>query len=208
MEDFEKRRNEYFDRIREDGEILGMLTNNPNNNPDVLKIILMPKTPKELEFAEAIISFFTMTYNMMTGEYESNIIVEDSSIVKLYIEIINALKVNDERKVEEIKFNISNSTNPREFAMILYDFYSIAINYPIEAKEHIAKECGFDINDGYQEDEFLDYFEKAQVIANGNVKVFDFKTQSIEDSEQINHFIAAMHEFRIIYEERRKGQEK
>jgi len=120
VESFEQRRNKYFDKLKSNLEVVEKLTEDENsNNKKIVEILLMPTTEKELEFANLCFDFILNVISLvecMDSQEEKDVDLSNSMTIKLFIDVINALKnENISKKLSENSFC---------FRRVLYSVFS------------------------------------------------------------------------------------
>ena len=205
MTDFEKRREEYFDMIRANPQLLVKLyEKEENKNAKMLEIMIAPKTERELDLALAVWIFMDDLYNIaydIRNNRLKKIDPEESIAVNYLIQLVNAFKNNDEEKVNEIKSYLSKEMDSKEAAKIIYDFMVGFGSNPNSIFDYIMNKCEVDINDELSVLQFQMYLGKTAQILNDNNNTIDFSTIDINNSDRVTHVIEISKEFHRLYEE-------
>ena len=205
MTDFEKRREEYFDMIRANPQLLVKLyEKEENKNAKMLEIMIAPKTERELDLALAVWIFMDDLYNIaydIRNNHLKKIDPEESIAVNYLIQLVNAFKNNDEEKVNEIKSYLSKEMDSKEAAKIIYDFMVGFGSNPNGIFDYIMNKCEVDINDELSVLKFQMYLGKTTQILNDNNNTIDFSTIDINNSDRVTHVIEISKEFHRLYEE-------
>jgi len=196
VESFEQRRNEYFDKLKSNLEVVEKLTEDENsNNKKIVEILLMPTTEKELEFANLCFDFILNVISLvecMDSQEEKDVDLSNSMTIKLFIDVINALKNENISKIEDYKSGIDGIENPEVGAQLYYDSLVIHTSkYYNDAMDKIITETGFDPNDKLSLLQFEIYLNKACEITKQN----ENKNFDIENQTQFEYFIGFFKKF-------------
>ncbi len=191
MKSFEEKKQEYMECLRQNTFIL---SNIKTDNPDIVGIILDPKTERELLIAQSIITFTTDSIDLMENLSDIEVSDEDfenSISINLFVNIIYALKENDKAEIERIKNYLSTNIDPEYAARMMYDFIIVFGCDMQRSIDEIAKRSGFDLEDELSRLQFINYLAKANEINNSNKKKdFDLSNNDLVDSsiKMINIF--------------------
>lgn len=173
MESFEQRKNQYFNKLKENIEIVEQMTNNDNsdkeNNKKTLEMLLMPTTEQELQFDNLMIDFMSDMRSLTDDIVNDNVKDIDLSIcevVKFYAKIIVVLKNEDNTMIEELKNALGDLRNPKAIAKLYYELIVAFGSNPDETVESIMTEAGFDVDDELSLLQFQIYLNKANEITN------------------------------------------
>ncbi len=198
MESFEERRNEYFKKLRNNNELLLKLSENKTNDPKSMEVLLMPKTERELEVAEAMITFMNDAIDLFNNAIYGNverIDLENSLALNCISEIILSLKNNDNKKLDSIKNYLDREISSKDEARLLYEFIS-AFSMDCEAAiDFLARKTGFDMNDTLSIIQFQMYLEKAKEFTNNNSAQIKLSDVDIETSEEVTKALDFINEF-------------
>ena len=146
MGDFETRKKNYEKMLTENSELVLNICSNTKDSK-LLEIILDPKNEQDLDYAESAVMIFIDLMRLIQGvvdEQVKEIDVEDSISLKLYIDIINAQKNNDQEKIEEIKEHLKCNMDIKETAILTYEMMTVLAQNPEESMEYIIDNCGFE----------------------------------------------------------------
>ena len=200
MKSFEERKEEYLIKVRNNVEFLEDIS---EKNPEMLEMLIMPNTEKELELCNSIFDFFSdfasiledMAYNNMK---ETDI--ENNDFIKIYVELINALKANDNSIIEEFKnkFN-KDMSNPTFAANYLYNLIILFTGYPEEAMEVIANKVGLDIDNEVDLLKLKVYLNKFRKFNDNVSNSTQVESLDPNNEEQIKFFNELVKEFHKIY---------
>lgn len=161
MEDFEKRREEYYEFLGNNLDVLTkIIEDNKHNeeNKKTIKIILHPKDIKELYVAETIFTMAKTHIELLTCYYSETlkeIPIEENDGVNFLIRIINALK-NNENVLDIIK-----DINVSEIARLSLLQTIALLGDPNDIKMYIAKNTGYNFEDESEVKDFEEKFAKA-----------------------------------------------
>lgn len=203
MKSFEEKKQEYMECLRQNTFIL---SNIKTDNPDIVGIILDPKTERELLIAQSIITFTTDSIDLMENLSDIEVSDEDfenSISINLFVNIIYALKENDKAEIERIKNYLSTNIDPEYAARMMYDFIIVFGCDMQRSIDEIAKRSGFDLEDELSRLQFINYLAKANEINNSNKKKdFDLSNNDLVDSS-----IKMINIFHEIYESKKKKKD-
>lgn len=222
---FEDKKKEYLDKIANEGEVLDVLNANPRNK-EWMHIINDPQDEKELAIANAIITYFSITIDLVfkgdIGNYDV-LNFRCSIIMQLYIDTIKAIKTKNEDKLNKIiNYLESIIADPIKYGTYMYEYYTF-LGFLREYSDNldfllIANECGFkveynryySINDYFSDDEFCEFV----LISNKARSLVDITTGSIGNNspfasrseEEINICIEAMKEYERLFNSRNEKE--
>lgn len=203
---FEERREEYFNNLRSNPLLLVKLfEKEENKNSKIMEIMIRPKTEGELNLAESVwvlmSDFITLTEDAMNNRIKK---VEpgDSVAVNTLIELVNSFKTNDDEKVEEIKLWLSNISDPKEIAKIIYDLMAGFMGDPSGTFDYITSKCDVNDNDKLSLLQFQLYLGKANDVLNDKTNnTVDLSTIDINNLDKVTQVIQISEEFHRLCEE-------
>ena len=167
MEDFKTKKDAYFRKVSDNFDVFHQIVNSNKEHPNIDKIV-MPRNEEEVEYADAILSFFIDTLALAEYITDGNLEkkeIDSNKAFNYYVSLINALKNDDETEVERIKQSLYTSS-PKEAAKLIFDVIA-CINYlPDEFGEELMKRTAFDYNDEVQLVQFEYFYNKAKAILN------------------------------------------
>ena len=192
---FNKRKQNYFSKLRKNIWVLNKLIDDNKENIDenakrTLEILLDPKNYDELNLAEALYSItFDMIslMNRLSDGTVKEIPFEENDGIKLFIDIINKLK--NKCKTENVTMTIEPT------AKMIYGFLVGFAEDTEGTIMYVADKTGFDLEDDLQMQQFMLYLEKAQAIFNSKSN----KTNSVnempskKDIEELTKFSNEFH---------------
>lgn len=210
MSEFEMRREEYFNVIRDNPDIINKIVadnNNTEQGKKMLEILITPKNERELDGAEILFTFISSILSLLENEMKE-IPNEENKGFKEYIRIINGLKEGKEDSELVVRDYPS-----RDCAKILYDSFVSFLADPYAFSEYIAKETGFDLEDEFESRQFNVYMEHAKRIMNENdvssKNLVDCTKEEIEKSRKIvNEFSRLCQDGKVSYDDEEKVFEK
>lgn len=205
MGEFEERRKIYFDNLRKNPEVLNkLMEKKENQNKRAMKIILLPRTERELDLAEAMylmISDLVRLVNDIVMDRVNKVELEESTAIGILIKLINALKENDTISVDKIKSELNDITDSKETAKIIYDLLVSFVGNGIESFNYIARECNVDLNDELSIMQFQLYLNQANEILNGkSPNNLDITDIDVENSSQVEQIVEVAKEFHKLCE--------
>ena len=192
VKDFKQRQEEYLTKIKNNPDIINkiIIDKDTEEGKRSIEVIFNPKNEKELFVAEAM---FSMTTNILdlfekirNGEIET-IPNNENTGLRLYIEVIDALKNNEKEYAEYLV----KSTSPKEIARMLYEtIIAFTTDDPYDCIKYIANESGFDCKTEYEIIDFYDYYEQAKELIdkNGNLSK-DLEDCTTEDFELVDEVV-------------------
>ena len=158
---FEIRKREYLDRLRNNIELIETMKFNEKNPGDALKMKEMVLDPKNEE--ELITAIFTLDYTDLiaratTGDVKT-ILPKDNFYLKLLAEMIDSLKKSED--VEHIIEKVKNNQ-----AKFLYGFI-VGLMADLDTSiNYLAEVTDYDLYDELDIAQFQLYLEKANSIFN------------------------------------------
>ena len=206
MTDFEEKKEEYlktsFSRI-ERIELLSTKKNAQGNvkyfvysipSDKVKKIILDPKNEKELILAESTLTLGEILNDLLWNPEEINI--EGCMIIQIYIQLMNALKEEDQNAISRIK-NYLNHIDPENSAKIIYELISI-VNYdPYEILDYIQSQTGFTDESYYDFVSLLNY--SITLVSQESTTQLNYKKMTPDNPEEVAYFLQFSDSFQKIY---------
>ena len=171
--DFESRKQEYLERLRNNFELFERMRFNESNESIFLlarEMILDPKNEEELLFAIFALDFADLSVRAATGDVKP-ISIKDNIYVNLLVDVISSLKNGEDVKqmIEEAKMNP---------AKCLYDYVVGLVDDTDATIDYLAEKTNYDIYDEFEFAQFLLYLDKANSLI--NISDFGPKT-SYED---------------------------
>ena len=152
--DFEKRKQEYLNKLTMNIEIIIMMHGEiPTEN---MKVMLNPSNERELSIAEAVFRFMEDTCRIFMNadlDYEPNI--EDNMLIDLCSDVINKVK-----NKEEIDPNIIDQEDAVAMARLMYDAVTLAFFDEKDISKFIAKKCGLDLDKSVDRQLLVVYFKQ------------------------------------------------
>lgn len=203
MENFEKRKEEYFDKLRTNPELIsGMLSKGEDEkSKKMLTLLLTPKNEEELEQAEAVYQFMcdlsSVIERIITGDIKE-IPLEQNECLDLYATIINTIKSGNEDE-DYIKGILQKKYDGVSVAKFLYDSLVSLLGNAEETVIYWSEKCGINLEDPIEAAQFQIYFERAREIFDN--KTPDVSNVDVDDSEQLKQFIEFAKEFHTLSEE-------
>jgi hypothetical protein len=199
MEDFNIKKREYLEKLRENPDYVQGVLNSKDNSTRSLEIILDPKTDIELSIAEALYIMFTDILYLTDNVYELEPNDLDSvEFVSFFSEMIIALKNNDEIRINELKEIAQNRLSPEFVGKIIFQFTREMIYDYEELLVHLCEKCGFDPSDSLAIAQFQVYFNKTNEIFNSISGVPNSKEVNTyltpEMANMVNRFITGFHD--------------
>ena len=119
MEDFKTKKDAYFRKVSDNFDVFHHIVNSNKEHPNIDKIV-MPRNEEEVEYADAILSFFIDTLALAEYITDGNLEkkeIDSNKAFNYYVSLINALKNDDETEVERIKQSLYTSS-PKEAAKL------------------------------------------------------------------------------------------
>ena len=200
---FEERREEYYNLLRSNTELLYKIIKDNKKNEKGLEILLTPKNDRELEVAKCIFKFFDSAINLFNDiNYDrvNNIDIENNESLGLLIRVINTLKEENEEKIKEIDKYLNETLNPLFAAKLMYDLI-IAFSMDIEESyELLMKRTGFNPDDELDNARFQVYLNIANAMV--NTKKVDIKLdESTVNSKEVSDTMIMINEFNRLCED-------
>ena len=203
MGDFETRKKNYEKMLTENSELVLNICSNTKDSK-LLEIILDPKNEQDLDYAESAVMIFIDLMRLIQGvvdEQVKEIDVEDSISLKLYIDIINAQKNNDQEKIEEIKEHLKCNMDIKETAILTYEMMTVLAQNPEESMEYIIDNCGFDVDNSLDLARFQLHMTKAGETINSCLNGFDAKSFNPNDESQVKALVEYANAFHALVED-------
>lgn len=207
---FEEKREEYYNLLRNNLELLYKIIEDNKNKEKSLEILLTPKNDRELEIAKCIFSYFNSFLNFVNNINDDkikNIDIENNKSLDLLIEVINTLKEENKEKINELEKYLSKTIDPLFMAKLMYDS---TISFSINAEEvqgYIMYKTGFDPSDELDNIRFQIYINRANKMIYKNK--IDFKLdESNIDSNEVTSTLIMINEFNRLCEDGLKDEYK
>ena len=155
----------YDELVKENEDIVNSIISSPKNDRKMVDIIRNPRTIKEYEFAIACINYFKITYEIFMND-DIELDPENNIVLRVYLDIMKALKNNDQERIEYIRKSLANYTDVKNgdgivLGNILYDMTLLLKGFEDEdcdLIDYIIKECGCDPDDEDEVDELAKFF--------------------------------------------------
>ena len=159
MDNFNDELKKYYDRLRDNIELVQKLTENKDNT-QYNKLLQTPQNEKELSIANVsltyLIDILAITESMLYG-YSQKIDLNNNLAIDFFVKLINGLKNNDyEAALQELK-KIDTKTS----AKLMYDFLTGFLSNPKETVNIVAKKTGFDFDDELSSMQFQLFLNEA-----------------------------------------------
>lgn len=195
MNDFKKRRLEYTKKLVENSEVLAKIEEDYGNSDlesdkRTYQILIAPCNFDELELAEALymsindvvtLCFKEDNYELKSYDPEDNLAA--SVIGKVIESLYNG---------EEIDVNTLVEPTPAFAARFMFDSIRGLCFEPEETLEYMAKKVGVDVEDDFEVNQFMQYFQRASELISTKVKpIFnpdDFKAKTALVKEYADEF--------------------
>jgi len=204
MEDFDTRRNKYFEKLREYPDVVKMMINGGKNDEDrfkTIEVITAPTNELELELAECLFSYTKDVIDLfgilVNNEfYDSD--YHNNEMLKLEIKMVNLLKNGGD--IEPI---ISKYDDPKNAARLMYDSI-ICPPFINEVMYYIGIWTGLDISDAFECIELVSLLEQSgELIKDFNSDKILYGMEDI-DRDKLDEIKTYTSEFHRLCEEGRK----
>ncbi len=154
MGDFEKRKEEYFERLSTKSEFLISLEKKKDDNSlAILKLLVNPKDENELKTATCTLDFLEDFLNLVTSASCGNVEYvpfEENEGLNAIIGVMKMLISDEEVTAESITARLSDSkksdTRSEQFAEILFGIMVCFICEPVETMTYIGKKMDVSID--------------------------------------------------------------
>ena len=202
MGDYKKKKEEYFSKVRDHFDIFQELVKDKKENPNA-ELLVLPTTEEEVDLADSIFTFILDSLSFAGYVAEGNLKERDLNenyAFNLFKNIINALKDDNKREIENIKNYLTNKVSPKEGAQLIFDLLSCLNYLQNEFIDSLCKQTGFDSSDELSFLQFRFYLDKANEISNSGVGKIDFNHLDLKDKEKTNMTIECAKEFHNLVE--------
>lgn len=193
MKDFNERKKEYLNKLRENIYILDKITVDKGDPQGLMEKLLDPKDEEELKMMNMIITLFIDIFDLKerssVGDVKK-ILLEENIGINYYIDIINKLKLKKD-------INLFEKINSIEAAEILYGFLTGTVSNSHEAICYIAEKTGFNLDDEIELRRFELYLDKANALFEKNNEF----TSPINEKVDIEDSFAFCKKFHELCEE-------
>lgn len=191
MNNFTKKRNEYFNKLKSNSVLLtNFIKNCRCIGGKKLEELIVPKNDFELELSNALYTYFSEIY-FLSEIKEILIKIEDNSITNLYFEIINRLKSNEFVNSEDYRY-----FDLRDRVRIIYDALLLSTYNSVIFNDYLHTKCGFDYSlEGWNE--FNKHLKESQNIVGKIVE--NCGEINLSNYEFQKKAIAYMNEFHNLY---------
>ena len=203
MEDFNEKKKAYFEKLRNNEDILSAMMAKEENSVETMSLIIDPQDETELVIADGIITFFGDTIKIFTEYCSRDFEEPDYSsilIMKFFVRVINALRSGNKEELEAIRAEISNAPTPETVAEMMYELLHCMSTDPESMGEYIFEECGFE-DDQLSILQFQLYFKKANEFINSCMP--SVQSQNMEDlknPKNISDFQRFVDKFHSLYQ--------
>ena len=191
MEDFNSRKEQYLEKLRNNTMLVEAIMNKKEtNSPEVMRIVFDPQTENELTLAISITTIFADFFDMNFSE--GNTTIEDFSqepVISLFKNVILALKSNDEKALNVIKESLTNNLTPEKIGKMLYNIIVVFVLNKDEAFEYLAEQCGFDMFDYLSSSQFVVYFQQANTKINEMIPQISFAEKLDVNNQELLEYI-------------------
>ena len=209
--DFFERRDNYYNKMRQHPEVLTEMLKrfekeDKYDSSEIIeakRVIFHPADEEELEFdvalCDALINIKALT-DSLPSEIRS-INIEDNYGLSYYINIVNAVKNND--NVNEV---MKEELTPELIAKILYSFIVATVVDSEGTFEYVANKIGLNLENDFDREQLIVYTEEAFKII--NVPDFSFSGDTEKKQMELESVIKFTKEFNKLYEEGRIPEEE
>lgn len=164
MKDFNERKKEYLNKLRENPSILDKFTDkitvDKGETLVLMEMLLNPNNDEELKIADMIVTLFIDIFDLkersLAGDVKK-IPLEENAGINYYVDIINKLKSKKE-------INPLETINPENTAEIIYGFITSIFSNLNETICYIAEKVGFNLEDKIESKLFELYIDKAKSL--------------------------------------------
>ena len=199
--EFDEKLKKYYDRLRENPELLENIMKN-SKNQNSLDIMLLPNNEKELRVAEAAFNLMEDILKVIEDAYYGElktIDIEDCAFANMFVNIINALKNKDKEKLNEIEEWLTKNVDMKTSAKLIYEMVVVFAQNPEEFAESIASKCGFDLEDELSMLQFQLYMSKASEYSNKANKNVDLSNLDNLTDKKVDSIVEFTNEFHNAY---------
>lgn len=193
MKTFDERKKEYLDTLRDNIYLLDRINfkDNPELEEKGMKLLLDPKTDKDLQAASIILKFLYDITDLEDRTYSGKvkeIPLTENVGVNLLVDIVNALKNGEDTKP---LFEKSRKNS----AKVLYGMAIAYMNDVAYTIEYIAQKCGYNIFDKLELMQFKLYLENAVNLTKAeDPTTSHINILNVENVEDINRFYTEFHQ--------------
>lgn len=184
MNSFFERKQEYFDMIYQNPEVIqSILSDGKNKNNPKIRVFFNPNTENELLFVNSYFKLFMDIYHMTNAySYEvSEPDLEHNSFLNYINKIIFALQHRDIAQLEKIKEELHKNDSIEQSASLGYDMMRAFLYDSNAAINFLCKDNS--------QDQFELYFQHANAILNSYLNSpSDSLEIDFENTELINSF--------------------
>lgn len=199
MDDFLMKKEMYFDKLRNNYDVLQSILNSKDNEgKPILRIILDPSTENELIYADSMFTMFTDLKALVetSSFYSEQPDYENILFIDYMERLIIALKNRDKEEIKKIGIEIKENNSPEYAGELVYGAMRALIYNVDEVLNYLAEKTGFDVYDDIQYAQFQVYFQEANETFNKlsgqPIKTDDF---NCEDNESLDYLIRFINSF-------------
>ena len=185
MSNFQERREEYYNKLKNNKELLNTIIeaqNKKEKGQRNIEILVTPENERELSIAESLFSITNDTLFFVEQALDNNIKripAEENIALKIICRFINEL----ESGKTDIEFMPEDATGKLQ-AKIMYDLILSSVIDTEDVIKYIAKETGYDLEDKLDRVLLLLYISKAKRLSNeSNVSEKNFDDMTDKDVE-------------------------
>lgn len=152
MKNFEERRKDYFQRLRKYSETIVKLSKDKKNEK-LVEVLLIPRTEKELEFANAYILYIEDAIQICIHTACENVekIDPDNNLFMDYlVSFINAVCNNTSADEMQKIVEPYMENNKKLIAEVIYQMLVLTYSNPEGLTESLYKKCNIDFDDELQ----------------------------------------------------------
>ena len=154
MSDFEKRKEEYLERLSTNTQYVKSLTEKKDERSRAtLRIMVDPRNEKELKMATSTLDFAEDCMNLLTNAACGNvepIPIEENEGLKAITSIMKMLISGEEITEETMTAKLNNSksgnVSPEQLAKVIYGMLIGFISNPEEAMTYVCNEMGVSLD--------------------------------------------------------------
>lgn len=152
MKSFKERKIDYLNRLRLNIDVAEKILYDEEYqkyfelNPNSAHNFLMPTTEEELKFANLCLCFVIDLVSFVEDLNNDNvekIDIENSELLKFYVESINAIKNRDEARIKGLRYIYANRNLDEIGAKLFYEENVVFKTQAIDFVDQVQKKSGF-----------------------------------------------------------------
>ena len=139
---FKKEREVYLYEIMSKPGFIESVASRFKGNPELLSIIIYPRTSNELEYAQHYLDYFALEQMIFTASKlgSLNVPMEENTAIKFIVKLKDLF--NDEKALKKYLSAFDVNVNPEEYANLIFDSITMLTYDENKTKRYISLQVG------------------------------------------------------------------